>query len=57
LVSIRRGVSVALIEVAVGVNAGKIHPGTGAQNLQTTRWTNCLALKGSGVLTFLATAS
>jgi hypothetical protein len=57
LVSIRRGISVALIEVALGVIVGKIHPGTGAQNLQTTRWTTCLALNGSGVLTFLATAS
>jgi len=51
LVSIRLGVSVALIEILVGVLAGNflgIH--------QTTEWINFLAMLGSGVLTFLAGA-
>jgi Kef-type K+ transport system membrane component KefB len=51
LISIRLGISVALIEILVGVLAGNylgIH--------QTTDWINFLALLGSGVLTFLAGA-
>jgi Kef-type K+ transport system membrane component KefB len=51
LVSIRVGISVALVEILVGVLAGNflgLH--------QTTEWINFLALLGSGVLTFLAGA-
>jgi Kef-type K+ transport system membrane component KefB len=51
LISIRLGVSVALIEILVGVIAGNylgIH--------KTTEWINFLAMLGSGVLTFLAGA-
>jgi len=51
LISIRLGVSVALIEISVGILAGNflgIH--------QTTEWINFLAMLGSGVLTFLAGA-
>src|SRR5213596_2176844 len=74
LVSIRIGISVALVEILVGVVAGNLavgleggmlhvgiaSAGTGAGNLhhvlQSTEWTNFLALLGSGVLTFLAGA-
>src|ERR1700690_1363585 len=56
LISIRVGISVALIEIVVGVIVGNIHLGNGALILQTTDWTNFLALLGSGVLTFLAGA-
>jgi len=56
LISIRVGISVALIEILVGVVAGNIHFGNGQQVLQTTDWTNFLAMLGSGVLTFLAGA-
>jgi Kef-type K+ transport system membrane component KefB len=51
LISIRLGISVALIEILVGVLAGNflgIH--------KTTEWINFLAMLGSGVLTFLAGA-
>lgn len=51
LISIRLGISVALIEILVGVLAGNflgIHA--------TTDWMNFLAMLGSGVLTFLAGA-
>lgn len=51
LISIRIGVSVALVEIVVGVIAGNflgIH--------QPTEWINFLAMLGSGVLTFLAGA-
>lgn len=51
LVSIRLGISVALIEIIIGVLAGNflgIH--------QSTDWINFLAMLGSGVLTFLAGA-
>lgn len=51
LISIRLGISVALIEILVGVIAGNflgIH--------QTTQWIDFLAMLGSGVLTFLAGA-
>src|ERR1700740_794566 len=72
LISIGTGISVALIEIlvgvvagnlAVGLEAGTLHigiAGTGADGgqlhhfLQSTEWTNFLALLGSGVLTFLA---
>ena len=56
LISIRAGISVALIEILVGVAAGNIHFGNGAHIVQTTDWTNFLAMLGSGVLTFLAGA-
>jgi Kef-type K+ transport system membrane component KefB len=56
LVSIRVGVSVALIEIVVGVAAGNVHFGDGHQILRSTDWTNFLAMLGSGVLTFLAGA-
>ena len=51
LISIRLGVSVALVEILVGVIAGNflgVH--------KTTEWINFLAMLGSGVLTFLAGA-
>jgi len=55
LVSIRLGISVALIEIVVGVIVGNIHFGAEHQHLlKTTEWTNFLAMLGSGVLTFLA---
>ena len=74
LISIRTGISVALIEILVGLVAGNLavsfEGGTlqvglaAAQSsggqlhhvLQSTEWTNFLALLGSGVLTFLAGA-
>jgi Kef-type K+ transport system membrane component KefB len=56
LISIRAGLSVALIEIVVGVAAGNIHFGGGQQILRSTDWTNFLAMLGSGVLTFLAGA-
>jgi Kef-type K+ transport system membrane component KefB len=56
LISIRVGISVALIEIVVGVIAGNIHFAGGQHILQTTDWTNFLAMLGSGVLTFLAGA-
>jgi len=56
LISIRAGISVALIEILVGVVVGNIHFGNGQHILQTTDWTNFLAMLGSGVLTFLAGA-
>ena len=56
LISIRIGISVALVEILVGVTAGNVHFGNGAHILQTTDWTNFLAMLGSGVLTFLAGA-
>lgn len=51
LISIRVGISVALIEIFIGIIAGNflgIH--------KTTEWINFLAMLGSGVLTFLAGA-
>ena len=51
LISIRVGISVALIEILIGIIAGNflgIH--------KTTEWINFLAMLGSGVLTFLAGA-
>jgi Kef-type K+ transport system membrane component KefB len=56
LLSIRLGISVALIEILVGVVVGNIHFGEYHQLLRTTEWTNFLAMLGSGVLTFLAGA-
>jgi len=56
VVSIRVGISVALIEIVVGVAAGNIHFSDGQQILRATDWTNFLAMLGSGVLTFLAGA-
>src|SRR6184192_3622096 len=74
LISIRTGISVALVEIlvgvvvgnlAVGLEGGTLHigiAGTGATTghlhhvLQSTDWTNFLAMLGSGVLTFLAGA-
>jgi Kef-type K+ transport system membrane component KefB len=56
LISIRTGISVALIEIVVGVIAGNIHFGAGQHVLKTTEWTSFLAMLGSGVLTFLAGA-
>src|SRR6266487_4124765 len=55
LISIRVGISVALIEILLGVAAGNIHFAD-HQILRTTDWTNFLAMLGSGVLTFLAGA-
>ncbi|MBI3878124.1 MAG: cation:proton antiporter, partial [Verrucomicrobia bacterium] len=56
LISIRVGISVALIEILVGVIAGNISIGGDHQILKTTEWINFLAMLGSGVLTFLAGA-
>ncbi len=74
LISIRTGISVALIEILIGLAAGNLAVGfeggtlqvglAAAQSnggqlhhlLQSTEWTNFLALLGSGVLTFLAGA-
>jgi len=74
LISIWSGISVALIEILVGVIAGNLAVGFEGGNLQiglasasigsgqvhhllqSTEWTNFLALLGSGVLTFLAGA-
>src|SRR5213595_2680279 len=74
LISIRSGISVALVEILVGVVAGNLaigleggtlHVGIAGTSasvgnlhhvLQSTEWTNFLALLGSGVLTFLAGA-
>ena len=56
LISIRVGISVALIEIFIGVIVGNIHFGQYHQLLRTTEWTNFLAMLGSGVLTFLAGA-
>ena len=50
LISIRAGISVALIEILIGIVAGNI----GLH--QTTQWIDFLAMLGSGVLTFLAGA-
>ncbi|MBM3853016.1 MAG: cation:proton antiporter [Verrucomicrobia bacterium] len=56
LVSIRLGISVALIEILIGVIVGNLHGSGQAPLLHTTEWTNFLAMLGSGVLTFLAGA-
>jgi Kef-type K+ transport system membrane component KefB len=51
LISIRVGISVALIEILIGIIAGNFMGIHG-----TTQWIDFLALMGSGVLTFLAGA-
>jgi Kef-type K+ transport system membrane component KefB len=74
LISIWTGISVALVEIligvlvgnlAVGLEGGTLHIGIAGAGvnaghlhhvLQSTEWTNFLALLGSGVLTFLAGA-
>src|SRR6266576_364207 len=74
LISIWTGISVALIEILVGVAAGNIALGFEGGTLQigiaggnidagqlhhvlqSTEWTNFLAMLGAGVLTFLAGA-
>jgi len=56
LISIRTGISVALMEILLGVVAGNISFGGAQHILKTTEWTNFLAMLGSGVLTFLAGA-
>lgn len=51
LISLRMGISVALIEILIGIIAGNflgIH--------KTTEWINFLGMLGSGVLTFLSGA-
>jgi Kef-type K+ transport system membrane component KefB len=50
LISIRVGISVALIEILVGIVAGNF------LGVHTTPWTDFLATFGSGLLTFLAGA-
>jgi Kef-type K+ transport system membrane component KefB len=50
LISIRLGISLALIEILVGVAAGNVI------NLQITEWVNFLASLGAVILTFLAGA-
>jgi len=50
IISIRIGISVALIEIAAGVIAGNF------LGFQTTEWINFLATFGAGLLTFLAGA-
>jgi Kef-type K+ transport system membrane component KefB len=50
LISIRLGVSVALIEILLGVVAGN------AFHIQTNEWISFLATFGAGLLTFLAGA-
>ena len=56
LISIRLGISVALVEIVVGVIVGNLHRTGQSSLLHTTEWTNFLATLGSGVLTFLAGA-
>jgi Kef-type K+ transport system membrane component KefB len=50
IISIRLGISVALIEILLGVLAGNVF------HVQTTTWIDFLATFGSGLLTFLAGA-
>ena len=50
LISIRVGISVALVEILVGIVAGNFF------RVQTTPWIDFLATFGSGLLTFLAGA-
>jgi Kef-type K+ transport system membrane component KefB len=50
LISIRLGISVALIEIGMGIIGGNF------LGLHTTDWTDFLATFGSGLLTFLAGA-
>lgn len=53
-ISIRLGISVARVEILVGVVVGNLHPAGQAPLLHETEWTKFLAMLGSGVLTFLA---
>lgn len=50
LISIRAGISVALVEIFLGVLAGNL------LHFQTNEWINFLATFGAGLLTFLAGA-
>jgi Kef-type K+ transport system membrane component KefB len=50
LISIRLGISVALIEILIGALAGNVF------HIHTTQWIDFLATFGSGLLTFLAGA-
>jgi Kef-type K+ transport system membrane component KefB len=50
LISIRIGLSVALVEICIGIAGGNV------LNLQVTPWINFLAAVGSVLLTFLAGA-
>ena len=50
VISIRIGVSVALLEIAAGIIAGNFF------GFQPTEWINFLATFGAGLLTFLAGA-
>ena len=50
LISVRIGVSVALVEICIGIAGGNLF------NLETTPWINFLAAVGSVLLTFLAGA-
>ena len=50
LISVRIGVSVALVEICVGIAGGNLF------HLQATSWINFLAAVGSVLLTFLAGA-
>ena len=50
LLSIRVGVSVALVEILIGVFAGNVF------HMQSTQWIDFLATFGAGLLTFLAGA-
>ncbi len=50
IISIRIGISVALVEIFIGIFAGNY------LHLHTTDWINFLAIFGSGLLTFLAGA-
>jgi len=50
LLSIRLGISVALVEILIGVFAGNVF------HMQSTQWIDFLATFGAGLLTFLAGA-
>src|SRR5437867_285250 len=50
IISIRVGISVALIEILLGILAGNVF------HVQTTAWIDFLATFGAGLLTFLAGA-
>ena len=50
LISIRLGISVALVEIAMGIFAGNVF------HFQTTPWIDFFATFGAGLLTFLAGA-
>jgi len=56
LISIRVGLSVALVEIVIGVLAGNIHIVANEPILHSTAWSDFLAMLGSSVLTFLAGA-